>query len=117
MFAIGREDGVVELFDGHFSIGVDAFAEARRHVLRGHLDRVTSLSFSGDDRTLATGSWDTTVRLWHTASQQELAVLNAHRGKVEAVAFSPDGNTLATGGQRDADHGEVLLWHADALRQ
>jgi WD40 repeat protein len=112
LFAIGREDGVVELFDGPFSTGPDAFAVANRHVLKGHLDRVTSLDFSSDDRTLASGSWDTTVRLWHSATKQEVGVLDAHRGKVEAVAFSSDGNVLATGGQRDADHGEVLLWHA-----
>jgi WD40 repeat protein len=110
LFAIGREDGVVELFDEPFSTGPGTFSVTNRHVLKGHLDRVTSLCFSNDDRTLASGSWDTTVRLWHTASKQELGVLNAHRGKVEAVAFSPDGNVLATGGQRDADHGEVLLW-------
>jgi WD40 repeat protein len=114
-FAIGREDGVVEIFDGPFSTGYDAFASTRRHVLKGHLDRVASLCFSTDDRTLASGSWDTTVRLWHTISGQELGILDAHRGKIEAVAFSPDGNVLATGGQRDADHGEVLLWHAKPL--
>jgi WD40 repeat protein len=70
------------------------------------------LSFSPDDRTLASGSWDTTVRLWHVPSAQEIAALRAHHGRVEAVAFSPDGTVLATGGQRDADHGEVFLWRA-----
>jgi WD40 repeat protein len=112
MFAIGREDGVVELCDGPFFARPYDFKGAHRHVLKGHLDRVTSLCFSSDDRTLASGSEDFTVRLWHTPSQQEVGVLNAHRGKVQAVAFSPDGNVLATGGQRDADHGEVLLWRA-----
>ena len=76
LFAIGREDGVIELFDGPFSNGPDAFTMANHHVLKGHLDCVTSLCFSSDDRTLASGSWDTTVRLWHTASRQELGVLN-----------------------------------------
>ena len=68
------------------------------------------MGFSPDNRTLATGSWDATVRLWHVASGQEVAVLKAHHGKVEALAFSPDGTVLATGGQRDADHGEIFLW-------
>jgi WD40 repeat protein len=111
--AIGREDGIVELLDGFFTAVDGTINDAHRYELKGHLDRVTSLCFSSDDRTLASGSWDTTVRLWHTASRQEVGVLNAHHGKVEAVAFSPNGNVLATGGQRDADHGEVLLWHAN----
>ncbi len=84
-----------------------------RRTLKGHLDRTVSMSFSPDDRTLATGSWDGTVRLWHVISGQEVAALKAHYGKVEAVAFSPDGAVLATGGQRDADHGEVFLWRTN----
>ncbi len=34
-----------------------------RAVLRGHRERVSALSFSGDDR-LVTGSWDRTLRQW-----------------------------------------------------
>jgi WD40 repeat protein len=113
LFAMGREDGVVELFDGSFANGDDVITSAKRHMLKGHVDRVASLCFSSDDRTLVSGSWDTTVRLWHTVSGQELGMLDAHHGKIEVVAFSPDGNVLATGGQRDADHGEVLLWRTN----
>jgi WD40 repeat protein len=112
--AIGRMDGSVELWDTRLLSPPRLEIEDGRHqlTLKGHLDRVASMSFSSDGRTLATGSWDTTVRLWHVASGREVAAFNAHHGKVEAVAFSPDGAVLATGGQRDADHGEVFLWRA-----
>ena len=110
--AIGRHDGTVQFFTAQF---LDADQGATSYsseplVLTGHLDRVAAMCFSPDDQTLATGSWDATVRLWHVASGQELAVLRAHHDKVEAVTFSPDGSVLASGGHRDADHGEVFLW-------
>lgn len=110
--AIGRQDGTVELWDAQSLIRQGAgFRDGRQpRMLTGHLDRAVSMGFSPDNRTLATGSWDATVRLWHVASGQEVAVLKAHHGKVEALAFSPDGTVLATGGQRDADHGEIFLW-------
>ena len=103
LLALGHEDGMIACWTW----------PDREQVGRlvAHIDRVASLAFSADDTTLASGSWDSTVRLWSVATLREVAVLRAHLGRVNAVAFSPDGSLLASGGQRDADHGEVFLWH------
>ena len=76
-----------------------------RAVLEGHTS-VTSVSFSPDGQTLASGGWDHTVRLWDVATGQEKAVLEGHTDGVWSVSFSPDGQTLASGGW---DH-TVRLW-------
>jgi WD40 repeat protein len=77
----------------------------------GHSQEVAAVAFAPDGRILASGGWDTTVRLWHVETAQELAVLEGHSGKVHAVAFSPDGTVLASGGESPRHTGEVCLWH------
>ena len=59
----------------------------------GHQRAIGSLAFSPDGKTLATGSWDETLRLWDAASGKEL-----HRFQLAfsvQVAFTPGGKTLA----------------------
>ena len=68
--------------------------------LAGHADAVLSVSFSPDGKRLASGSGDTTVRLWSLERQgsPEATLQGAHKGWVLAVSWSPDGKLLATAG-------------------
>ena len=59
-------------------------------TLEGHAAIVSKCSWSPDGNTIATGSWDGTMRLWdaHTFQQRALHPL---KGDVIQLAFSPDG--------------------------
>ncbi|QEL21045.1 WD40 repeat domain-containing protein [Limnoglobus roseus] len=70
-------------------------------TLRGHADPVYAVSFSPDGKTIATGSFDKTIKLWDAANGKELRTLagpQGHQSLVLSVAFSPNGDQLASGG-------------------
>ncbi len=97
--ASGSRDKTVRLWD--------VTSGKIKAILIGHTHDVSSVAFSPDGSTLASGgSWDETVRLWDVASGQLKAILTGHSSAVRSVAFSPDGNTIASG-SRDKT---VQLW-------
>jgi WD40 repeat protein len=67
---------------------------------------VESLAFSPDNRLLAWGSTDATVKVWQ--ANEEIRTLRGHTSWVECVAFSPDGQRIASGGL----DGTVKIWSA-----
>ena len=63
----------------------------------GHASSVSSVVFSPDGRTLASGSYDKTIRLWNVQTGTHLRTLIGHTDRIYSVVFSPDGRTLASG--------------------
>ena len=61
----------------------------------GHWSRVSSLSFSPDDRWLASASWDRSIRLWDMRTRRDEGYsLDGHNLWVSSVLFSPDSRTI-----------------------
>ncbi|QAT83272.1 WD domain-/G-beta repeat-containing protein [Corallococcus coralloides] len=67
---------------------------------------VLALAFTPDGRVLASGHYDSVVRLWDVERGELLAELKGHTAEVHAVAFSPDGRWLASAGRP----GELRVW-------
>lgn len=61
------------------------------------INATLAVAFSPSGQHFALGNADNQVRLWHTASWQEVWLGQGHQSWVCAVAFSPDGQTLASG--------------------
>jgi WD40 repeat protein len=75
------------------------------HRLQGFGEPVESLSFAPDGKTLATASYDKTLRLWDVETGEELYRIGQKRA-LTRIAFAPDGKTLASGDLA----GKVGLW-------
>jgi eukaryotic-like serine/threonine-protein kinase len=79
--------------------------------LIGHDGPVLGVALSADGTLLASGGWDSTIRLWRTSDGRELAQFVGHEGPVRALVFSPDRRFVFSGG---AD-GSLRRWPVRAV--
>lgn len=82
--------------------------------LRGHLEAITSMSFSPSlPYRLATTSDDDTARIWDIPSRSAMARLRTDDGALSAATYSCDGTHLVTLGI----NGRVRVWDLATGRQ
>jgi WD40 repeat protein len=93
-----------------------ATAHAQRAELAvqtGHSGPISAIAFSPDRKTLASASWDITIKLWEVESGRELRTLNGHSLPANSVAFSRDGKMLASGSYDKT----IKLWDVESGRE
>jgi WD40 repeat protein len=78
-------------------------------TILGHSRGLTVGKWSPDGRLLATGSLDSTVRIWEAADNTLTAILE-HPAAISDLAWAPDGRQLATAVQ----DGDIRVWDTDS---
>ncbi|MBF0550126.1 MAG: hypothetical protein HQK60_06290 [Deltaproteobacteria bacterium] len=74
-------------------------------MLKGAMHGISTVNFSPNSRTLASGSWGE-IQLWDVQTGQEKMALEGVSSDVKSICFSPDGRTLASG----LGDGSIQLW-------
>jgi RNA polymerase sigma factor (sigma-70 family) len=93
---------------------LDLDTQKQQEIDHGHTALIKSVVFSPDGKTLATGSWDFTVKLYDVATGKVRATIpQGPRGSIGGVAFSPDGNLLASANF----DGTVKLWYVATAKE
>jgi hypothetical protein len=102
--AIGNDD------DDTSDLTVIDTATGEVRQLAGHGAKVTSVEFSPDGKTLASGSDDRTILLTSTDDWSPLGVLTGHDDLVRHLAFSARGDLLLSA----SDDGTMRWWDVAA---
>lgn len=98
-FATGGADGRVALWAGT--------GAKPAQVFEGHKAPVSALAVSLDGQTIASASWDETIRVV-SLQTGAVRVLEGHKGAVNGVAFLQAGGLASSGYD-----GSIRLWAAD----
>ena len=78
-------------------------------VLTGHLGPISGLSFHPIRGTLASASWDGTVKVWDLYKSGENPETFENAADVVCLAFRPDGNQICSGNIR----GLLRFWNVE----
>ena len=81
--------------------------------LEAHIGRVRSVAWcpSPAANRIASGSDDSTIRIWDRQTKVPIWTLGGHTGPVNSVAWRNDGSRLASG----SDDGTIKIWDIDNI--
>ncbi|KAI9767972.1 MAG: hypothetical protein M1840_005284 [Geoglossum simile] len=83
-----------DVYKDRFKVGTNwKHGRCSTKIFRGHTNGVMCLQF--DDNILATGSYDTTIKIWDIETGKELRTLHGHESGVRALQF--DDTKLISG--------------------
>ena len=88
-----------------FSLGINRVWHTFDHTNGGHTYEVCSVAFSSDENTLASASYDCSVKIYQRDTSSSPWTIRhtfngtngGHTSWINSIAFNPDGNTLASG--------------------
>ncbi|MEO7715783.1 MAG: WD40 repeat domain-containing protein [Capsulimonas sp.] len=80
------------------------------HVFSGHTDDVSAVAFSPDGGRFASGSKDTSIKLWDISSGEELETYHGHTSTITCLAYTGKDNLLLSGSLDST----IRIWDLDS---
>jgi WD40 repeat protein len=93
--------------------GLRSHAERAALVVQtGHANAINTIAFSPDGKVLATGSHDTTIKLWDVKTGIQFRTLRGHTQTVSSITFDQSGTKLFSGSL----DGTIKMWDLNTGR-
>lgn len=71
-------------------------AKPRAALTAAHTDIIYALTFSPDDKLLASAGYDRTIKLWNASTFTDPNLLQDHSDAIHSLSFHPDSKLLAS---------------------
>ena len=98
VYEVSYWNGTIAIASGHKNIIIlDAITGSQMAILSGHIDQVVSVTFSSDGRSLVSGGFDSTVKLWDMQTGGAIRTFSGHTKLVSSVSISVDSATISSG--------------------
>jgi WD40 repeat protein len=102
------ENGVLKLWNAVSAEELALFKAGKQD----HGDDICAVEFTADEKSLITGSWDTTARFWTIDAAKDVAAIE-HDSAVWSLAVSKDHKTIAVGCAK----GGIFQWDVATRKQ
>lgn len=96
---------------GNLKNNIEIYNRTTEEFVNSHCDHLRDINvgcFSPDENIVASGSKDTTIKLWYLATN-EISTLRGHEHEVCALCFSNDGQYLFSGDS----NGCIIQWNLE----
>ena len=80
------------------------WSKQSQFVTHGHKSDVETIKFHPNNLLVASGSSDSSVRLWDCRDAKAVRIFDNFKGSVNSLAFSPNGEFIASAGSDNCIH-------------
>ena len=111
-FAFSPDDSLLAIAQYGDLVLYDLRTHRATKPLTGHGKNISSIAFSPDGSTVATGAEDNTIILWDVATRRSVGTLTGHSQAVSSLLFARDGESLLSGSL----DGTIIRWDLEHLK-
>ena len=83
--------------------------EPHLYFSTGHTDGVKSIVYSPNEKYIATGGYDKTIRIWNVETGKEIRKFCGHTSSVRSISYTPDGKYIISG----SGDGTIRIWNVE----
>lgn len=100
---------LASMLDDEFGLQIYDIGEPSQEpiILTGHSAEISSVVFTADSRTIISGAWDQTIKVWDIQRGKSIHTFKGHTANVNALAIASDDKRIISA----SDDGNLIVWN------